>query len=48
MPNKKKKTRSDVAINFISGWLGREENKSKVGDIVRGKNARQKEYDKYK
>ena len=48
MPNKKKKTRSDVAIDFIRGYLGREENKSKVGDIVRGANARQKEYDKYK
>ena len=32
----KNKQRSDAAISFIEGFLGRKENKSPVGNIVRG------------
>ena len=46
MPNKKKNTKSDQAINFLQGFFGDKNNKSPVSNIVRASQKRQEAYDK--
>lgn len=47
MPNKKKNTKSDQAINFLRGWLGDEKRgNAPVAKFVRASTQYQKDLDK--